>query len=123
MSLQWPIMRNMLTVTSGFIYFGFYTHLASTYLPRLPNWGKCTGEEFAAYAGMVFISSYLVLFILFYLSTYKKIDQVPNAHMAVRSISEAPALEPHAVVYVMANGHEKTTGVNIKNGTIRSRKA
>ena len=34
--------------------------------------GKCAGEEFAAISGMVIITSYLFLFIGFYLATYKK---------------------------------------------------
>ena len=38
----------------------------------MPNAGRCAGEEFAAIAGCVIISSYLVLFISFYLVTYTK---------------------------------------------------
>lgn len=34
--------------------------------------GNCAGEEFAAIAGICILSSYLVLFIAFYLATYKK---------------------------------------------------
>lgn len=34
--------------------------------------GKCAGEEFAAFAGMGILSSYLVLFISFYIATYNK---------------------------------------------------
>lgn len=34
--------------------------------------GKCAGEEFAAISGMIIITSYLFLFIGFYLATYKK---------------------------------------------------
>ena len=56
----------------GFVYFASYTYFSSTYFPRLPTFGKCAGEEFAAFAGMGIISSYLLLFISFYLTTYKK---------------------------------------------------
>lgn len=34
--------------------------------------GKCAGEEFAAFAGMGILSSYLILFISFYIATYNK---------------------------------------------------
>ena len=56
----------------GFVYFASYTYFSSTYFPNLPTAGKCAGEEFAAFAGMGIISSYLLLFISFYFATYKK---------------------------------------------------
>ena len=56
----------------GFVYFASYTYFSSTYFPNLPTCGRCAGEEFAAFAGMGILSSYLLLFISFYLATYKK---------------------------------------------------
>ena len=56
----------------GFVYFASYTYFSSTYFPHLPTFGSCAGEEFAAFAGMGILSSYLVLFILFYAATYKQ---------------------------------------------------
>lgn len=56
----------------GFIYFASWTYFTSTYWPWLPNVGNCEGEEFAAIAGIAIISSYLLLFISFYIATYKK---------------------------------------------------
>ncbi|KAK4997491.1 Fatty acyl-CoA elongase/Polyunsaturated fatty acid specific elongation enzyme [Elasticomyces elasticus] len=59
-------------VDLGFVYFASYTYFTSNYFPWLPNAGNCAGEEFAAFAGMGILSSYLVLFIAFYIATYKK---------------------------------------------------
>ncbi|MCJ1310487.1 hypothetical protein MMC25_004151 [Agyrium rufum] len=59
-------------VDLGFIYFATYTYFTSTYFQWMPNYGHCAGEEFAAIAGCAIISSYLLLFISFYLATYKK---------------------------------------------------
>ncbi|KAF1991197.1 GNS1/SUR4 membrane protein [Aulographum hederae CBS 113979] len=59
-------------VDLGFVYFASWTYFTSTYFPWLPNMGKCAGEEFAAIAGIAILSSYLLLFISFYLATYKK---------------------------------------------------
>ncbi|KAK6352474.1 hypothetical protein TWF730_009299 [Orbilia blumenaviensis] len=55
-----------------FVYFASYTYFTSTYFKWMPSAGECAGEEFAAIAGMGILSSYLVLFISFYLATYKK---------------------------------------------------
>ncbi|KAF3317751.1 hypothetical protein TWF173_009577 [Orbilia oligospora] len=55
-----------------FVYFASYTYFTSTYFRWMPSAGECAGEEFAAIAGMGILSSYLVLFISFYLATYKK---------------------------------------------------
>jgi fatty acid elongase 3 len=38
----------------------------------MPSAGSCAGEEFAAIAGICILSSYLLLFISFYLATYRK---------------------------------------------------
>ncbi|KAK5120805.1 hypothetical protein LTR85_005872 [Meristemomyces frigidus] len=56
----------------GFVYFASYTYFSASYFPWLPTAGICAGEEFAAFAGMGILSSYLFLFIGFYASTYKK---------------------------------------------------
>ncbi|KAF2455636.1 elongation of fatty acids protein 3 [Lineolata rhizophorae] len=59
-------------VDLGFVYFASWTYFTSTYWPWLPNAGPCAGEEFAAFAGICILSSYLLLFISFYLATYNK---------------------------------------------------
>lgn len=57
----------------GFIYFASWSYFSSTYYPSLPHIGTCKGEEFAAVSGCVILTSYLVLFVLFYLRTYKTV--------------------------------------------------
>lgn len=56
----------------GFVYFASWDYFTSTYAPSLPHMGTCAGEPYAAVAGCTILSSYLVLFIMFYLATYKK---------------------------------------------------
>ncbi|PSN75342.1 GNS1/SUR4 membrane protein [Corynespora cassiicola Philippines] len=119
----------------GFIYFASWTYFTSTYWPWLPNAGKCAGEEFAAIAGICIITSYLFLFIVFYIATYKKPvpkgrrratsalvemkdEKVPTVGEARRRLSQG--------AHSLANGH--ATGIASPNGTpngraTRSRKA
>ncbi|KAI0124146.1 GNS1/SUR4 family-domain-containing protein [Xylariales sp. AK1849] len=107
----------------GFIYFASYTYFTSTYFPWMPVTGKCAGEEFAAFAGIGVISSYLVLFISFYLATYKKEGKAPSTRKAVRRMSHATLPDPHTVAAVVSHSHAKTTGANTSGVTTRSRKA
>ncbi|KAG0645797.1 Fatty-acid synthase [Hyphodiscus hymeniophilus] len=70
----------------GFVYFASWDYFTSTYAPSLPHVGTCAGEPLAAVAGDVILSSYLVLFISFYIATYKKMsnrrDTAKVAHKA-----------------------------------------
>jgi fatty acid elongase 3 len=57
----------------GLVYFGTYSHMADAYFrDSLPYVGNCAGEEGAAIFGCALLTSYLGLFINFYLQTYKK---------------------------------------------------
>ncbi|KZV77174.1 GNS1/SUR4 membrane protein [Peniophora sp. CONT] len=54
------------------VYFGTYSYFVATYWPHMPNMGSCAGTEGAALFGCGLLSSYLLLFINFYIQTYKK---------------------------------------------------
>ena len=71
-----------------FVYFASYTYFTSTYFPTMPTMGNCAGEEFAAFAGMGILSSYLLLFISFYLATYKKDTKGGRGRKRPRKMSE-----------------------------------
>ncbi|KAK8043679.1 Elongation of fatty acids protein 2 [Apiospora rasikravindrae] len=59
----------------GFIYFACWDYYASAHAPWLPHVGRCAGKPLAAVMGCVILSSYLVLFIMFYIATYRKASQ------------------------------------------------
>ncbi|PQE24188.1 fatty acid elongase protein [Rutstroemia sp. NJR-2017a BVV2] len=113
----------------GFVYFASYTYFASTYFPSLPSAGKCAGEEFAAFAGMGILSSYLLLFISFYFATYKKDGKRPTGRKAARSLKDAQLPDVATLTNgkinagSFGNGHAKTTATSPGRPATRSRKA
>ena len=121
----------------GFVYFASYTYFSSTYFPWAPNVGPCAGEEFAAFAGMGILSSYLLLFISFYFATYRKEQKQGKTSRPRRSTSTSAAIamkdfeipglggKPAATVF---EEDAKTNGVaasgrSTGGPTTRSRKA
>ncbi|KIY52723.1 GNS1/SUR4 membrane protein [Fistulina hepatica ATCC 64428] len=54
------------------VYFGTYNHTVHAYFPSVPHVGNCAGSEEAAAFGCILLSSYLLLFINFYVQTYKR---------------------------------------------------
>ncbi|KAK2763138.1 hypothetical protein FQN54_009774 [Arachnomyces sp. PD_36] len=108
-----------------FVYFASYTYFTSTYFPWMPNAGKCAGEEFAAFAGMGIISSYLVLFISFYLATYKKTGKTgrPRRNTGKQAAIAMKNLEVPTVSGKEANGTPKANGTAASPRSSRSRKA
>ncbi|KAJ7293576.1 ELO family [Mycena rebaudengoi] len=65
----------------GVVYFGTYGHFAATYFDGvIPHMGNCAGSETAAVFGCALITSYLGLFINFYMQTYKKTDKAPRSN-------------------------------------------
>ncbi|KAI1469753.1 GNS1/SUR4 membrane protein [Daldinia caldariorum] len=107
----------------GFVYFASYTYFTSTYFPSLPSAGKCAGEEFAAFAGIGTLTSYLVLFISFYFATYKKDHKAPSTRKTLRRMSQAPLPDHHTVAHAAKIPQAKTTGVKTNGVATRSRKA
>jgi len=108
----------------GFVYFASYTYFTSTYFQWMPNAGECSGEEFAAFAGIGILSSYLVLFISFYFATYGKGGKGSSVRKGLRRMSQAPLPDPHITQeYVIPNGKATTTGLKTNGTTTRSRKA
>lgn len=90
----------------------------------MPNAGKCAGEEFAAFAGIGILSSYLVLFISFYFATYKKDGKAPTTRKSLRRMSQAPLPDPiHMAAVVNEKPNGTTTGAKTNGSTPRSRKA
>ncbi|KAG0694962.1 GNS1/SUR4 membrane protein [Suillus ampliporus] len=51
-------------------YFGLYQHYVHRYFPALPHFGDCSGSERAALFGCALLTSYLMLFVDFYMRTY-----------------------------------------------------
>lgn len=121
---QW-ITRLQITqfvIDLGFVYFASYTYFTSTYWPWVPNAGKCAGEEFAAFSGCGILSSYLVLFISFYLATYRRSGK-RAAKKAVQNgdITVDPKFSQDVVNSV--NGNGKAINGSAKNSAVRSRRA
>ena len=96
---------------TGFVYFASWDYFTSTYAPHLPHVGTCAGEPFAAIAGDVILSSYLVLFISFYIATYRKQSKRKSsakvAQKAERKMEkfEVPAMKD--AVEAASNGMHK----------------
>ncbi|KAL8699476.1 MAG: hypothetical protein Q9201_005986 [Fulgogasparrea decipioides] len=107
----------------GFVYFASYTYFSSTYFPRLPTFGKCAGEEFAAFAGIGILSSYLLLFISFYLATYKKSTSTKGRKRSLSEMGKKAAIDmsklevPTVEEAIHVGGSLKENGEVVANGT------
>ncbi|EXJ93661.1 fatty acid elongase 3 [Capronia coronata CBS 617.96] len=113
----------------GFVYFASYTYFAYRYFPWAPNAGTCTGEEFAAFAGMGILSSYLLLFISFYFATYRKqsVSGRPRRNTgkeALIAMKDLPLPDPHKLPSTSKDEESVAMATGRANGPVtRSRKA
>ena len=107
---------------AGFVYFASWDYFTSTYAPSLPHVGTCAGEPFAAIAGDAILSSYLVLFISFYIATYRKMSSKKNAAKIAQKAelkmekSEVPTMEETAVKATQSVKAAKSGMDNISSG-------
>jgi len=83
------------------VYFGTYSRFAFQHW-KLPNMGDCAGTEAAALFGCGVLTSYLFLFIKFYIDTYKKKPAVQRLQSSANGVANGIA-NGNGV----ANGHAK----------------
>ncbi|KAI5863001.1 GNS1/SUR4 membrane protein [Durotheca rogersii] len=80
----------------GFVYFATWDYVASVHAPWLPHVGRCAGKPVAAICGCLILSSYLVLFVMFYIATYRKAasrvtNKKSHEKVAVSSMKQSAA--------------------------------
>lgn len=86
----------------GFVYFATYQKVIFTYFPHLigtlPVCGDCAGTMLAAYSGCAILSSYLVLFIAFYIEVYRR--RSSKKSQRVKSVKGGVAAQVNEYVHL-----------------------
>ncbi|KAI9758559.1 MAG: hypothetical protein M4579_002994 [Chaenotheca gracillima] len=82
-SVWWKRYITQLQITQfvidlAFIYYASYTYFTSAHFPWMPHAGKCTAGDKSASSGMIILTSYLCLFIAFYIRTYRSQKARPS---------------------------------------------
>lgn len=54
------------------VYFASWNGIVHRHWPQIPHVAACGGKTYAAVAGCSILTSYLVLFIIFYIATYQR---------------------------------------------------
>ncbi|AQZ10565.1 FEN1 (YCR034W) and ELO1 (YJL196C) [Zygosaccharomyces parabailii] len=67
---RFQILQFMLDI--GFIYFAVYQKFVHIFIPSFPHCGDCVGSTTATFSGCAIISSYLFLFVAFYIEVYRQ---------------------------------------------------
>jgi fatty acid elongase 2 len=106
----------------GFVYFATYQKLVheffSDYLHIIPHCSDCAGSMLAAYCGCAILSSYLVLFIAFYIEVYRRKSSKKSKR--VKSISGGVAAQVNEYVHVSGRSDSPTPQ---PGQSLKSRKA
>ncbi|CUM63310.1 uncharacterized protein PRCAT00000881001 [Priceomyces carsonii] len=108
----------------GFVYFATYQKIVLTYFSKvtfLPICGDCAGTMVAAYSGCAILSSYLVLFIAFYIDVYRK--KSSRKSKKVKAIKGGVAAQVNEYVYATSRSESPAPGAGGADRTLRSRKA
>ncbi|KAI0463685.1 Fatty acyl-CoA elongase/Polyunsaturated fatty acid specific elongation enzyme [Komagataella kurtzmanii] len=119
---RFQIMQFILDL--GFVYFASYQKFAYTYFKDvLPYCGDCAGTMVAAVSGCAILSSYLVLFIAFYIEVYRKQGKKSRYVKKVRGGVAAKVNE-----YVLLEDKQLASGASSRSSSpvtrnLRSRKA
>lgn len=105
----------------GFVYFATYNKIVFEIVPQyksfLPVCGPCAGSMGAAYAGCAILSSYLVLFISFYIEVYRK--KTSRRSKRVKSVSGGMAAQVNEYVHTT---NKQLSPTPVPEAQLRARK-